>query len=168
MAINKEIVSESILPVWPRLTDAGLRASWRDYDLLSDTLMIYFGGRSVPAYSDLVECDQVEAMYLRLDIYTNEVVGLQIEYFLAIVVPSRPVLFSLLDGATLRGLTPIELDEIKRLLGIHEAFSPEEGTPEHVLRSLINDIQAGRPPLAQEVRANQTVLDKIFQSDRYR
>jgi hypothetical protein len=162
MAVNKHLPSETVDPKWPSFK-GGLLASWRDYDLASDTLMIYFGGKSVPAYSDLIDCDQTETIYLRLDIYTNEVLGLQFEGFLGISVPSRPELFTLLDGAPLHGLTRDELEEIKPLVGVNDA-TPRHQSVEHVLKSLIDDLRAGRSPFPREARADPKIFDMRSQA----
>ncbi|HEV2107236.1 MAG TPA: hypothetical protein VGR16_03150 [Thermomicrobiales bacterium] len=161
MAVDRKIATESIQPVWPHLSDVDFRSAWRNYDLPSDTLMIYFGGRSVPAFSDFVESDESETMYLRLDIHTNEVVGIQIEYFLMIVVPSRPELHALLDGARLNGLTLQELEDIAGLLGIDPRDQAEEASFERVLERLLSDLKAGRAPLPHVVEPDQRVLAKV-------
>lgn len=164
MAVNKDVVSETMQLKWPLCTEQ-LGASWRNYDLASDTLMIYFGGKSVSAYSDLVDCDQTETIYLRLDIYTNEVLGLQFEGFLSISVPSRPELFKLLDGAPLRGLTRDELDEITPLIGVNGAL-PRNQPYQQVLKSLLDDLQAGRSPFPREARADPAIFDMMSRALR--
>ena len=167
MAIEQEIATESIQPVWPPLPETGFPSAWRSYDLPSDTLMIYFGGQSVPAFSDFVEGDKSETIYLRLDVHSNEVVGLQLEYFLSLIVPSRPELYALLQGTALLGLTRQDLRSIADLLGINQQGSEGLESFNAVLTRLLSDIKGGRPPLPIVVEPDQRILDKVHQAVKY-
>ena len=77
------------------------------YDRASDTLMLHVRGEPRPAVSIPIESRE-DGVYVRLDRETNQVVGIQIEGFIADFIDRFPELADLLKSAHLRG---IERDE---------------------------------------------------------
>lgn len=148
-------------PIWPSLSDEALRSSWRSYDLASDTLMIYLGGKSVPAVSVLVGYVEPDSLYLRTDVTSDAVVGVQFEEFLTVFAPSRPQWFTLLNGARLHGITTADLGQIRRALGITETDEASTPSLEVVLRGILNDLKAERSPIGSIREAPVSVIEAI-------
>jgi hypothetical protein len=89
------------------------------YDYDSDTLMVHLYGRGRPGVSLPV----AQGWMLRLDRETDEVIGVQVEGVLAGAARSHPRLLGVLDLAELRGITPDEIDRVRREVA---APSPRE------------------------------------------
>lgn len=97
-------------PRWPdrRAIDPGLLVFnyWHEID----TLMVDFTGQNPPAVSVPLDLGGERGyFFLRLDPVTEDVVGLQIEDFLAYAIQRHPYLLDMLDLATLHGITPAEI-----------------------------------------------------------
>ncbi len=110
MAMNRDRMNQAAADAavthrWPAPSDVDLRDVVLSYDRHSDTLFVHLFGRGRPAVSDLVG----DSWYLLVDPQTLEVVGLQIEDFLARAVAEAPPLVDLLDLSELRGITPAEV-----------------------------------------------------------
>lgn len=86
------------------------------YDHESDTLMLHFSGRGQPGISVVADDD----LYVRLDRERKRVLGLQIEGFLARVVPRHPALLDVLDVADLRGISLAEVAQLRRGIGTEQ------------------------------------------------
>ena len=84
------------------------------YDGLSDTMMVQFYDPNRPAASVPLDRGDRDYLYLRVDVETQEVVGFQVEHFLAYAVGQTPGLIGALDFADLHGITVEEVEEIKR------------------------------------------------------
>jgi hypothetical protein len=80
------------------------------YDHDSDTLVIHLTGRGRPGVSLPV----AQGWMLRLDRETDELIGIQIEGVLARAARVHPKLLGVLDLAELRGITPDEIDRVRR------------------------------------------------------
>jgi hypothetical protein len=102
------------------------------YDFDSDTLMIHLAGRGRPGVSLPV----AQGWMLRLDRETDELIGVQIEGVLARAARAHPKLLGVLDLAELRGITPDEIDRVRR-----EVAAP---SPADALRWVLE----GFPPAA--------------------
>ena len=80
------------------------------YDHESDTLVIHLHGRGRPGVSIPV----AQGWMLRLDSETDELIGVQIEGVLIRAARAHPPLLDVLDLAELRGITPDEIDRVRR------------------------------------------------------
>lgn len=80
------------------------------YDHDSDTLMVHLTDRGRPGVSVPV----AQGWMLRLDRETDELIGIQIEGVLARAARTHPRLLGVLDLAELRGITPDEIDRVRR------------------------------------------------------
>lgn len=83
------------------------------YDRRSDTLMVHFYGRGIPAVSVPVGDEERDIFYMRVEPRTQRPVGIQIEGFLGSFVAEHPELDTLLDVAELRGVTRDEIQGIR-------------------------------------------------------
>jgi hypothetical protein len=81
------------------------------YDAGADILHVHFFGRPLPA----VNIDITEYLYLRVDIETHRVVGLQIDGYLHYAVHQNPALLIL---AELAGIDPAVIDETRLTIAI--------------------------------------------------
>jgi hypothetical protein len=79
-----------------------------DHD--SDTLMIHFSSRGRPGVSLPV----AQGWMLRLDRQTDELIGIQIAGMLARAARAHPPLLDVLNLAELPGVTPDEIDRVRR------------------------------------------------------
>ena len=95
---------------WPDSTVIDARRSVICYDHDSDTLFVHFHGRGRPAVSLLVG----DYVYLLVDSRTDEVVGLQVEDVLTEAIDEHPILLDALSVAELRGISPTEIDLLRR------------------------------------------------------
>ncbi|HKG24076.1 MAG TPA: hypothetical protein VKB09_00425 [Thermomicrobiales bacterium] len=95
------------------------------YDHDSDTLMVHLYGRGIPGVSVPV----ADGWMLRLNRETDELIGVQIENLLAGAARKQPRLLRVLDAAELRGITPDEIDRVRR-----EVDAP---TPSDALRLVV-------------------------------
>jgi hypothetical protein len=104
------------------------------YDRRSDILLIHLFGRD----RDSVSVQRDRGLYFLVDPRSEDVVGFQLEGFLAHGIKSEPALIDLLDFAELRGITPAEVRAVRRrALGVRQrlarwarsliASSPQEG-----------------------------------------
>lgn len=69
-------------PRWPA-TPVDLGIAWVDYDVRADELLIYFGGKPVPAISDPLDAPGIRSVSIMLgvgadDEATDEIVGVQV------------------------------------------------------------------------------------------
>lgn len=80
-----------------------------------DTLMVDFTGQNPPAVSMPLDVGGDRGYFmLRLDPVTEDVVGLQIEDFLSYAIHRHPNLLAMLDLATLHGIKPDEIEQLRR------------------------------------------------------
>src|SRR5215208_934167 len=98
------------------------RVVW-SYRRDSDTLMVHIYGRGRPALSVPIDLGERDLFFLRVDPKTDEVVGFQIEDFLAHVIPRHPELVAALTFAELDGIAPAEVAKIS------QEFVPQPNTP---------------------------------------
>jgi hypothetical protein len=105
------------------------------YDRQSDTLLIHFHGRG--RYS--ISVPIADYLYVMVNPYTEIVVGIHIEGFLAQAVRDVPEAIGLLDYAELRGIT---LAEVRALQS--DVREGKAGTPRQRLAVHAPDIQERR------------------------
>lgn len=86
------------------------------YDRPTDTLFTDLFGEARPAASDPVELGDRDFVFLRLDVETGDVVGLQIEGFLSYAVDQHPELVDALPEAEVVGLEPEEATRLRQHL----------------------------------------------------
>lgn len=84
------------------------------YDRFADTLDVDFYGDPRPAVSVAVDHGDRDYLYLRVDPTTREVVGVQIEAFLAYAIKRTPDLLPALAVAELHGYNVLEAARIRR------------------------------------------------------
>ncbi len=102
-------------PKWPELADVLRRGQFRFmYDAPSDTMFVPFYDPIAPAASVPVDQGEMDYVFLRVNVETQEVVGFQVEHFLSYAVGQMPDLISALELADLHGITSEEVAEIKR------------------------------------------------------
>jgi len=101
-----------LAPAWPDVASLIAERIRFTYDRPSDTLFVDFFGDARPAASDPLDLGDRDYFYLRVDVATDEVVGLQIEQFLSYAVVQHPELVDALVEAELVG---IAADEAARL-----------------------------------------------------
>ncbi len=80
MALRK---SHDLTPVLPDWESLDLDRVVLSYDDASDTMMVHFGGRGVPAYGDPVSDGRRDVYLLRISFANDQIVGVQIEDFRA-------------------------------------------------------------------------------------
>jgi hypothetical protein len=102
------------------------------YDRDSDTMMVHFFGAPRSAVSISID-DLDDALYVRLDRAADEVVGLQIEGFMAQFMISHPDLADILSVARLRGI--IRGEAVAAALAREQA--PQVAAVTHFLERLI-------------------------------
>lgn len=113
------------------------------YDRRSDTLLVHLFGKG----RESVSVQATPHLFLMTDPETEEVVGLQVEGFLARVVEDLPESVFLLDAADLRGISTEEVRAIRRrLLGrrpdLRNRFPPTQNEPERKLRAVVAFLDA--------------------------
>ena len=94
------------------------------YDRASDTTMLHFFGKPRAAVSVPLE-SRDDGVFVRIDRETDEVVGLQIEGFVADFILRYPQLAELLEVAKLRGIDPTEASAIAanaRMAGVRKSM----------------------------------------------
>lgn len=102
-------------PKWPALDRVLAEHQYTlAYDGVSDTLFFDFYGPGRPAVSVEIERGDHDYLFQRVDVETEEVVGIQIEDFLAYAVVLDPTWLDLLDIAELNGIDRDQIDKIKR------------------------------------------------------
>jgi len=102
-------------PKWPDLGFVLARNQYTlAYDGVSDTLFIDFYGPGRPAVNVEVERGDHDYLFQRVDVETEEIVGIQIEDFLAYAVHLDPILLDALDIVELNGIDPNQIRAIKR------------------------------------------------------
>ncbi len=109
----------TLTPQFPKLAELDPQQITVTYDSVSDTLMLHFYGPGRPAIS--VEAQSInpnadEHMYLRVDVETQQVIGVQVEAFLRAVVRRDPSQLELLEFA---GMHPTEVQKLR------EQIAPE-------------------------------------------
>ena len=87
------------------------------YERATDTMFVDFYGQARPASSEPLDTGDRDYIFVRVDPKTGEVVGLQIEDFLAYAVEQNPVFTELLGLAELRGVDESEAGELRRRAG---------------------------------------------------
>lgn len=116
MAVTQEEPGiQTFSPRWPA-TDEVRGLLTFVYDRPTDTLFVDFYGRSLPAASIALEWGDHDYAFARVDPETHGVVGLQIEEFLLHAESHNPWLLDALEYAELRGITPREVEELRRRL----------------------------------------------------
>lgn len=110
-----EFVAQELNPRWPTLDSIDVTRIDVGYDRDSDILLARFDDRALNAAVHYVG----DYLALLVDLETEEVVGLQVEDFLARAVGEDPGLPTLLDLADLRGITR---DEVAML---HASQTPD-------------------------------------------
>ncbi len=121
----------TLRPKMPKLSNLDLTKSRFDFDRLSDTLYWDFYGEPRPAIS----YPRTDHVLYSVDPETEEVVGFQLDGFLARVVYEVPIFLELADVI---GLTPEEVDEIRSKLD-------PETRARSAMRSLFGGLAADRP-----------------------
>ncbi len=91
------------------------------YDRPSDTLVVHFYGRgragiNVPSPRELDR----DFVYLRFDPDSDQVIGFEIEDCLALFASQRPEVWSLVEVAELRGITPEEITRLRAGVTVEE------------------------------------------------
>lgn len=124
------------MPITPRRPLEQPLAPWLRYDLDSDTLLIYFFGAPQPAVSYPVPDDQY--IYLRLDIDTHHIIGVQIEGVFVGFLREHPEFIELARQA---GAPEVELARIEAGLGV-------DSEAEHRRRALVRLMMADIESLA--------------------
>ena len=99
MGANRRLVERAVVVVNDHSLDVAF-----SYDRDSDTMMVHFFGAPRPAVSISID-DPDDALYVRLDRTADEVVGLQIEGFIARFIGRHPEWADTLTIARLRGIT---------------------------------------------------------------
>ncbi len=92
-------------------TDDPLRAS---YDGPSDTMYLDFFGKGRPAASIPIEHGDRDFFYVRVDPSSSEIVGVQIEDFLAYAVEVEPWLLPILAFADIQAVDDNVADELRQ------------------------------------------------------
>lgn len=102
-------------PRWPTRDAMDFERATFNYWHEIDTLMVDFTGSNPPAAGFPLDLDlDRDYLYLRVDVETEAVVGLQIEDFLSVAIHRHPYLLDMLDLATLHGITPAEIEHLRR------------------------------------------------------
>jgi len=83
----------------------------------SDTLLVDLYGRGRPALSVPLDIGERDYLFVRVDVKTDEVVGLQIEDFLDYAVVRHPELVDALTFAELDGIDEADVDSLRRGVG---------------------------------------------------
>jgi hypothetical protein len=104
----------SFAPRWPDLSALSPDRVDITYDGPSDTLFVDFFGGARQAASFALDLDEIDYFYLRVDVETEEVVGLQIEHFLGYAVAQHPWLTRAFDIATLEDATALDIPSAGR------------------------------------------------------
>ena len=102
-------------PKWPDLADVQREGRFRFiYNALSDTMFIPFYDPIEPAASVPVNQGEMDYVFLRVNMETQEVIGFQVEHFLSYAVGQMTDLINALELADLHGITRDEVAETKR------------------------------------------------------
>lgn len=128
-----ELDFHSSAPKWPPIRALPLEQVRFAYDRPSNTLFVDFYGEARPAASIPLDLGDRDYLYLRVDVQSKEVVGLQIESFLTYALRLHPELVDVLGIATLEGIEPDELSELIGDIGL--AFESDRD-PRSVLELL--------------------------------
>ena len=112
--INREQDVQTFAPAWPDLATPRSEQLRFTYDWPSDTLFVDCFGEGRPAVSDPLDLGDRNYFYRRVDVQTNEVVGLQIEHFLSSAVLQHPALVDALAEAELVGIAPEEAARVRQ------------------------------------------------------
>lgn len=99
MAVEHD--TRSVRPTWPMIERLPNRQIRFSYDRPTDTLFVDFYGRARPASSEPLDNGDRDYLFLRVDPVSQEVVGLQIEEFLAYAVGRHPEFVAALEIAQL-------------------------------------------------------------------
>lgn len=127
-AAKPEPQLQVVRPIWPKANDEAIRHSLWSYDRFSDTMMVHFHGKSLPAFAVSIEVGPYDYLFARVDPKTERVVGVQIEDFLTFAVSQQPSLAWALDFARLNGITREEAREILHGLKLAPVIRPNAAT----------------------------------------
>lgn len=115
-------------PIWPNANDEAVsRALW-SYDRFSDTMMVHFSGKPLPAVAVPIEVGPYDYVFARVDPHTERVVGVQIEDFLAFAIAEHPSWGWALGFARLNGITDEQVEDILRHLDHEPVDRPDAQT----------------------------------------
>lgn len=109
---------QSFSPRWPTVEAIPVEQIRFAYDRPSDTLFVDFYGEARSAASIPLDRGDRDYFYLRVDVETQEVVGLQIESFLTYALRLHPELVDALRFATLEGIERDALFELISRIGL--------------------------------------------------
>lgn len=99
-------------PKWPDILP---KSQFRiTYDRPADTLFVDFYGEARPASSEPLDTGDRDYIFVRVDPLTDEVVGVQIEDFLAYAVKVNPNFVEPLTIAAMRGMTEQEAEDLRQ------------------------------------------------------
>ena len=101
-------------PKWPELESLPKGQVRFTYDRPSDTLYVDFYGKARPASSEPLDVGDRDYLFVRVDPQTDEVVGVQIESFLAYAVKQHPYFVEVLEVADLHGYDDLEAANLRR------------------------------------------------------
>jgi hypothetical protein len=88
----------TLMPTWPDLVDVLREELFRFiYDAPSDTMFIPFYDRTGSAASVPVDQGEMDYVFLRVNVETQEVIGFQVEHFLSYAVGQMPELINALE-----------------------------------------------------------------------
>ena len=104
-------------PKWPDVADVLTKQQYTAvYDGVSDTFYFDFYGPGRAAVNVEIDKGDHDYMFQRVDVETQEVVGLQIDDFLAYAVSQDPYFLDVLAFAELHHVTPDQAVAIRRAL----------------------------------------------------
>jgi hypothetical protein len=137
---------QTFAPSWPALESLPMEQIRLTYDRPSNTLFVDFFGRALPAASIPVELGDRDYYYLRVDVETDEVVGLQIESFLTYALAQHPGLADVLAFAELVGTDRGSPTEIERLAaGVNPNHRDRAAVIQELVRLGMDHRQNGSP-----------------------
>ena len=120
-------------PVWPKPEEIDPHKVVLAYDRDSDMLLVHFDERGPASAVDYVD----RLFALLVDVESGDVVGLQVEDFLARAVVEEPRRIDVLDIAELRGITPLEVAALRNTMAV-------EPRKRAAVASLLADLAARR------------------------
>lgn len=113
MALTADTLDiQSFSPRWPTIGSLPMEQIRYAYDRPSDTLFVDFYGEARSAASVPLDLGDRDYFFVRVDVESQEVVGLQIESFLTYAIRLHPELLNALRFATLEGIGQDELSKL--------------------------------------------------------
>ncbi len=116
-------------PRWPGWADVRSKNQYTvSYDAVSDTLYFDFYGPGKPAVNVEIDKGDHDYLFQRVDVDTQEVIGLQVDDFLAYAIHLDPYVFDVLDFAELHGITREQVAILKHKRSLppdHQASAEE-------------------------------------------